>query len=201
MTTVLKTVLVALTGAVLFSAPLATSASAQGWWDASIAASKVQSGGDVSERRTAKAKRSSEPKTTVADATSKPKRAARVAPVNTEDDGSRPQRKSAPRSESQRESLSGGEQGIASYYWQPQRLAGGGWFNPDAYTAAHKTLPLGTRVRVTRADNGSSVDVLINDRGPYVAGRIIDLSRRAAQSIGMTGQGLTRVRVNVLGRG
>jgi rare lipoprotein A len=68
-------------------------------------------------------------------------------------------------------------------------------------TAAHKTLPFGTRVRVTRADNGNSVDVVINDRGPYIAGRIIDLSRRAAQDIGMTGSGITRVRVNILGRG
>jgi rare lipoprotein A (peptidoglycan hydrolase) len=197
MTTVLKTVLVALTGAFVFSAP----ASAQGWWDASIAASKAQSGGEVSERRAPRATRVSAPKADVAEVASKPKRATRVASVNNEDDGSRPQRKSAPKSESKSESLSGGETGIASYYWQPQRLAGGGWFNPDAYTAAHKTLPLGTRVRVTRADNGSSVDVLINDRGPYVAGRVIDLSRRAAQSIGMTGQGLTRVRVNVIGRG
>jgi rare lipoprotein A (peptidoglycan hydrolase) len=189
MSSLLKTVLFALTGALLFTAP----ASAQGWWDASIAASKAQSGSDGSERRAARAQRTTEQAT-------KPKRAARVAAVNNEDDGSRPQRKSSANSEQKRESLSGGESGIASYYWQPQRLAGGGWFNPDAYTAAHKTLPLGTRVRVTRADNGNSVDVLINDRGPYVAGRVIDLSRRAAQSIGMTGQGLTRVRVNVIGR-
>jgi rare lipoprotein A len=92
----------------------------------------------------------------------------------------------------------GGEVGVASYYWQPQAVASGGRFNPNAWTAAHKTLPFGTRVRVTRLDNGSSVDVTINDRGPYVAGRIIDLSRRAAQSINMTGSGVTRVRVNII---
>jgi rare lipoprotein A (peptidoglycan hydrolase) len=195
MTTVFKTVLLALTSAFLLSAP----ASAQGWWDASIASSKAQSGGDASERRASRTKRNTEARTV--EQTAKPKRAARVAADDSSDDGSRPQRKSASKSEPKRESLSGGESGIASYYWQPQRLAGGGWFNPDAYTAAHKTLPLGTRVRVTRADNGSSVDVLINDRGPYVSGRVIDLSRRAAQSIGMTGQGLARVRVNVIGRG
>lgn len=97
-------------------------------------------------------------------------------------------------------SLSGGERGVASYYWQPQRVAAGGWFNPEAMTAAHKTLPFGTRVRVTRSDNGQSVEVTINDRGPYIAGRIIDLSRRAAQDIGMTGRGIVPVTVTILGR-
>ncbi len=91
--------------------------------------------------------------------------------------------------------------GAASYYWQPQKLASGGYFNPNAMTAAHKTLPFGTRVRVTNQRNGQSVDVVINDRGPYVAGRIIDLSKAAAQSINMTGAGVVPVSVKVLGRG
>jgi rare lipoprotein A len=90
--------------------------------------------------------------------------------------------------------------GIASYYWQPQKLASGGWFNPDAMTAAHKTLPFGTRVRVTHVASGRSVEVKINDRGPYIAGRIIDLSRAAAGVIGMTKQGIAKVVVEVLGR-
>jgi rare lipoprotein A len=90
--------------------------------------------------------------------------------------------------------------GIASYYWQHQRVASGGWFNPSAMTAAHRTLPFGTRVRVTHLANGRSVNVVINDRGPFIAGRIIDLSKGAAGVIGMTGQGLARVRVTVLGR-
>ena len=90
--------------------------------------------------------------------------------------------------------------GIASYYWEPQALASGGWFNPNAMTAAHKTLPFGTRVRVRHLGNGGSVDVRINDRGPYVAGRIIDLSKGAAAQIGMTKQGVTRVSMTVLGR-
>jgi len=90
--------------------------------------------------------------------------------------------------------------GIASYYWQPQALASGGRFNPDAMTAAHKTLPFGTRVRIRHLGNGRSVDVHINDRGPYVAGRIIDLSKAAAGKIGMTGQGVARVSMTVLGR-
>lgn len=94
----------------------------------------------------------------------------------------------------------GGTSGLASYYWQPQRVASGGWFNPNAMTAAHKTLPFGTRVRVTHTGNGRSVDVTINDRGPYIAGRIIDLSRAAASAINMTGQGVASIRMRVLGR-
>jgi rare lipoprotein A len=97
-------------------------------------------------------------------------------------------------------SSSGGSHGIASYYWQPQRVASGGWFNPNAMTAAHKTLPFGTRVRVTHLGNGRSVVVRINDRGPYIRGRIIDLSRAAAGVIGMTGQGIARIRMDVMGR-
>ena len=90
--------------------------------------------------------------------------------------------------------------GIASYYWEPQALASGGRFNPNAMTAAHKTLPFGTRVRVRHLGNGRSVDVRINDRGPYVAGRIIDLSKGAAAQIGLTTQGVARVSMTVLGR-
>jgi rare lipoprotein A len=93
-----------------------------------------------------------------------------------------------------------GHTGIASFYWQPQRVASGGWFNPNAMTAAHKTLPFGTRVRVTHVGNGRSVEVKINDRGPYIAGRIIDLSKAAAGVIGMTSQGIARIRMEILGR-
>lgn len=91
--------------------------------------------------------------------------------------------------------------GKASFYWQPQPLASGGRFNPDAFTAAHKTLPFGTRVRVTNKYNGQSVNVVINDRGPYIAGRIIDLSRAAAGAINMKDKGVVPVSVQVLGRG
>jgi rare lipoprotein A len=93
-----------------------------------------------------------------------------------------------------------GSVGMASYYWQPQRVASGGSFNPNGMTAAHKSLPFGSRVRVTHMGNGRSVEVRINDRGPYVAGRIIDLSKAAAGLLGMTAQGIARVRVEVLGR-
>ena len=91
--------------------------------------------------------------------------------------------------------------GAASYYWEPQALASGGRFNPNAYTAAHKTLPFGTRVRVTNQRNGQSVDVVINDRGPYVGGRIIDLSKAAAHDINMQNSGVVPVTVRILGRG
>ena len=92
-------------------------------------------------------------------------------------------------------SYGGGSSGIASYYWQGQQTASGQRFNPSGMTAAHRTLPFGTKVRVTNHSNGRSVVVTINDRGPFIKGRIIDLSRGAAQVIGMTGQGLARVSV------
>lgn len=94
----------------------------------------------------------------------------------------------------------GGSHGIASYYWQPQKVASGGQFNPNALTAAHRTLPFGTKVRVTNKRNGKSVVVTINDRGPFIKGRIIDLSKRAAGVIGMQGSGLAPVSVHVVGR-
>ena len=88
--------------------------------------------------------------------------------------------------------------GLASFYWQPQQVASGGRFNPNALTAAHKTLPFGTRVEVTNNRNGRSVVVTINDRGPYVKGRVIDLSKAAAQQIGMTRSGVVPVSLRVL---
>ena len=91
--------------------------------------------------------------------------------------------------------------GKASYYWEPQALASGGRFNPNAMTAAHKTLPFGTKVRVTNRNNGESVVVTINDRGPYVGGRIIDLSKAAAHAINMQDAGVAPVTVTVLGKG
>ena len=93
------------------------------------------------------------------------------------------------------------QSGMASYYWEPQALASGGRFNPNALTAAHKTLPFGTRVRVTNKSNGSSVVVVINDRGPYVGGRVIDLSKAAAQAISMTGAGVASVKIAILSKG
>ena len=105
------------------------------------------------------------------------------------------------RKSKKRYSGGGSLHGKASYYWQPQRVASGGWFNPNAMTAAHKSLPFGTRVRVTNLRNGRSVVVRINDRGPYIKGRIIDLSRAAAGKIGMRKAGVVPVRVQIIGRG
>jgi rare lipoprotein A len=73
-------------------------------------------------------------------------------------------------------------------------------FNPNELTAASKTLPLGSRVRVTNPENGRSVVVRINDRGPYVRGRSLDLSHGAAQKIGLCAEGVGHVRVKVLHR-
>lgn len=103
---------------------------------------------------------------------------------------------SGPRLTGNRHELSG----VASYYWQEQMTATGERFDKRALTAAHKTLPFGTRVKVTRLDTGNNVVVRINDRGPYRAGRIIDLSERAAQVIGMTSRGTVPVKLEVLGR-
>jgi rare lipoprotein A len=91
--------------------------------------------------------------------------------------------------------------GIASWYgpgFHGKATASGEIYNQNDFTAAHQTLPLGTRVMVTNLENGSSTQVLINDRGPFAKGRIIDLSYSAAQLIDMVGPGTALVRVDVL---
>ena len=88
--------------------------------------------------------------------------------------------------------------GLASYYWQEQMTSSGERFDRNGMTAAHRTLPLGTRVRVTNLANGMSTVVRINDRGPFKPGRIIDLSEAAAQQIKMTGPGIARVALDVM---
>jgi rare lipoprotein A len=90
--------------------------------------------------------------------------------------------------------------GLASYYGSGEVTATGEKFDPKGMTAAHRTLPFGTRVRVTRVDTGNSVVVRINDRGPFKPGRIIDLSEGAAEDLDMTRVGLAEVRLDVLGR-
>ena len=95
-----------------------------------------------------------------------------------------------------------GEEGIASWYGHPyhgRRAASGEIYNMYAMTAAHRTLPFGTEVRVHDLENGRDVDVRINDRGPFVEGRIIDLSYAAAQAMGMPG--IARVRLEIMGLG
>lgn len=89
------------------------------------------------------------------------------------------------------------ETGIASIYaYKGEPAANGGRVSPNALTAAHRTLPFGTRVRVTNKQNGRSVIVRINDRGPYVQGRIIDLTPASAHALGFDNvQGLAPVTV------
>jgi rare lipoprotein A len=93
---------------------------------------------------------------------------------------------------------------VASYYaddFHGRKTANGEVFDMHALTAAHRALPFNTRVLVTNLDNGKTVVVRINDRGPFVKGRIIDLSYGAAKSVGMIGPGTARVRLNVLEMG
>ncbi len=93
------------------------------------------------------------------------------------------------------------EQGIASYYgakFHGRRTSSGEAYNKNAYTAAHKTLPFGTVVRVTAQWNKKSVDVRINDRGPYTYGRVIDLSTAAAAELGMTSRGVGMVKLEIV---
>lgn len=91
--------------------------------------------------------------------------------------------------------------GVASWYGKSHHgrtTANGEKFDMEALTAAHRTLPFGTIVKVTNLSNNRSVTVRINDRGPYVAGRIIDLSARAARDLGITENGVARVRLEQL---
>jgi len=92
--------------------------------------------------------------------------------------------------------------GQASWYGSQhhgRRTASGERFNMNAMTAAHRSLPFGTKVRVTNRRNGKSVVVRINDRGPFAGGRVIDLSRSAASAIGMLGSGVAPVTLSVVG--
>lgn len=91
--------------------------------------------------------------------------------------------------------------GVASWYgpgFNGKKTASGEIFDETKFTAAHKTLPLGSRARVVHLENGKSVEVTINDRGPYIEGRIIDLSRAAAKALGMIDMGVTEVRIELL---
>lgn len=89
-------------------------------------------------------------------------------------------------------------QGLASFYTEGTRTASGEKFDTHELTAAHPTLPFGTRLRVTNVATGRSVTVRVNDRGPYMPGRIVDVSYSAAQTLGMVGKGLANVRLDVV---
>ena len=91
--------------------------------------------------------------------------------------------------------------GIASYYgkkFHKKLTANGETFNMYRVSAAHKSYPLGTKVRVTNLENGKSIKLVINDRGPFVRGRIIDLSYKAARKLDFVNQGTVKVRIDVI---
>jgi rare lipoprotein A len=89
-------------------------------------------------------------------------------------------------------------QGIASFYTEGSKTASGEKFNTHDLTAAHPTLPFGTRLRVTNVTTGQAVTVRVNDRGPYVQGRVVDVSYSAADALGMVGKGLASVKLEVV---
>jgi rare lipoprotein A len=88
--------------------------------------------------------------------------------------------------------------GVASFYTEDSKTASGEKYDPTELTAAHPTLPFGTRLRVTNTTTGKSVTVRVNDRGPYVPGRVVDVSYSAAQALGMVRSGTANVKLDVL---
>jgi rare lipoprotein A len=89
-------------------------------------------------------------------------------------------------------------QGLASYYTEGTKTASGETFNTAALTAAHPTLPFGTKLRVTNTTTGKSVVVRVNDRGPFIKGRVVDVSYSAAQALGMVNSGTANVKLDVV---
>ena len=88
--------------------------------------------------------------------------------------------------------------GIASFYTEGTKTASGEKFNTHELTAAHPTLPFGTKLRVTNVASGQSVTVRVNDRGPFVRGRVVDVSYAAAETLGMVGGGVAKVKLDVV---
>ena len=88
--------------------------------------------------------------------------------------------------------------GVASFYSEGTQTASGEKFDPHELTAASPSLPFGTRLRVTNVTNGRSVVVRVNDRGPFVAGRVVDVSYSAAETLGMVGRGTAKVKLDVV---
>jgi rare lipoprotein A len=88
--------------------------------------------------------------------------------------------------------------GLASFYSEGNSTASGEKFDPNELTAAHPSLPFGTKLRVTNTTTGKSVTVRVNDRGPYVPGRVVDVSYSAAQALGMVNAGTASVKLDVV---
>lgn len=90
------------------------------------------------------------------------------------------------------------KKGVASFYFKPQKTASGKWFTPNKMWCAHRSLPLGTKLKVTNIKNGKSVVVTCWDRGPFIKNRIIDLSKSAFARIADVNRGLVEVHIQVL---
>jgi rare lipoprotein A len=103
----------------------------------------------------------------------------------------------ATRAAAARPAATDGSVGIASFYKYESKTASGEQFNPNELTAAHRTLPFGTRLRVTNVETGQSVTVRVNDRGPFIPGRVVDVSHSAAEVLGMIDRGITKVKLEV----
>ncbi len=137
----------------------------------------------------------------------KVKKSKKIAKAQDDDDApvAKPKKKAKVAAKKNSDGDTGGksyQSGVASWYggyFHGRTTANGEKYDQWAMTAAHKTLPFGTRVKVTNTRNGDSVIVRINDRGPFIAGRIIDLSKAAANDIGMSG--IAPVKVAILGKG
>lgn len=101
-------------------------------------------------------------------------------------------------------SMNAQEYGLASYYddsFQGRKTAYGDTYDKNKFTAAHKKHPKGTKLKVTRLDSKKSVEVTVNDKGPYIKGRVVDLSRAAAERLGLIQDGIAEVKVEVVGKG
>jgi rare lipoprotein A (peptidoglycan hydrolase) len=88
--------------------------------------------------------------------------------------------------------------GVASYYSYPGRTANGERYDPSQFTAAHRTLPFGTKLQVTNLNSGRSVVVRVNDRGPFIHGRVVDVSYAAARELNLLHSGTAKVKVEIL---
>lgn len=97
------------------------------------------------------------------------------------------------------QAASAAECGRASWYAMTSRTASGQRADPNSFSAAHRTLPFGTRIRVENLRNGRSVEVRVNDRGPFVRGRVVDVTKAAAAKLGFISAGTAPVRVTVIG--
>lgn len=105
-------------------------------------------------------------------------------------------RQTSPRKDQDR--VATASHGVASYYTTGTKTASGEKFNTLEMTAAHPTLPFGTKLRVTNVASGKSVTVRVNDRGPFVHGRVVDVSYSAADALGMVGKGVANVKLDVV---